>query len=289
MQKKSLLIAAFVLTMLKVKAQSTSIQEIKGFNHPESVVQHGNFLYVSDIGEKMEPSQIDGDGFISKVNFKKGKVEELKFITGLNAPKGSAFIDDVLYIADINRVVGYNVTTRQNVFELPVSGSKFLNDVEATKGKLYVSDTDLGKVFELDVKSKTYKLLATEIIPGANGLSYSDKTTKLYCVGFSNDGQNPNGNVYAIDLSSLKTEKISKYEGYLDGAVLKNNKLYISDWKAFEKKGVLAEIDLSKNEAHTITLANLINGPADFTVSTDGRYFIIPAMLDGSILIEKIQ
>jgi len=30
-----------------------------------------------------------------------------------------------------------------------------------------------------------------------------------------------------------------------------------------------------------------IGGPADFSISRDGQYFIIPAMIEGKVLIEK--
>ncbi|MCO4292317.1 hypothetical protein NF867_05510 [Solitalea sp. MAHUQ-68] len=286
--QKSLLIIAFISSSIYANAQS-GIKTITGFSHPESVCQHGSTIYVSNVGEKLEPDQKDNDGFISKVNLKTGKIEELKFITGLNAPKGLAIADNVLYVTDIDRVLGFNLKSKEKVFELTISESVFINDIEAAKGILYALATDNGKIFEIDIQNKTYKTIAFATVPGANGLSYSAKANKLYCAGFSSDGQKPNGNVYEINLTNKTMKKLSDYEGFLDGTALKAGKLYISDWKAFEKKGVLTEVDLNSNESHAIKLHDLISGPADFIISNDGNFFIIPEMIAGNILIEEIK
>ena len=65
------------------------IWEIDGFKNPESVIydKTTNALYVSNVnGSAIEK---DGDGFISKVSLE-GEILELRWLTGLNAPKGLA-------------------------------------------------------------------------------------------------------------------------------------------------------------------------------------------------------
>lgn len=263
---------------------------ISGFSNPESVILHGAKLYVSNIGKALAPDKKDGDGFISKVDYATGKIEMLHFLpaTGtLHAPKGSAVIGDILYVADIDRIVGFDLKTRKTVFELSVTASEFLNDVVAIGNKLYVSATDKGLIYEVDIKKKTAAPLAIDPVPGANGLSYDNATGKLYCVGFSKDNQTPNGGVYEIDLVQKTVAELPGYEGFLDGAAMADGRLYFSDWKGFEKKGVLEVMDLKTHTFDKVDLDELIAGPADFTLSADKQYFIIPVMLEGNVLVKK--
>ena len=59
---------------------------------PESVVYapKQDILLVSNIDGK--PDQKDQKGFISKVSLSSGSITELNWLTGLDAPKGMAFI-----------------------------------------------------------------------------------------------------------------------------------------------------------------------------------------------------
>lgn len=290
MQPKFLLLAAALVALIPGAQAQTDGRLIPGFSNPESVIRHGAKLYVSNIGKALEPDKKDGDGFISQVDYATGKIERLHFLpaTGtLDAPKGSAFIGDVLYVADIDRIVGFHIKTRKTVFELTVSGSKFLNDVVAAGNKLYVSATDKGLIYEVDVQQKTATPLAIDPVPGANGLSYDPATGKLYCVGFSKDNQTPNGGVYEIDLTQKAVAQLPGYEGFLDGAALADGKLYFSDWKGFEKKGILEVMDLKTHTFDQVAFDELIAGPADFTLSADKQYFIIPVMLESSVLVKK--
>ncbi|MCD6296427.1 MAG: ATP/GTP-binding protein, partial [Deltaproteobacteria bacterium] len=65
---------------------------------PESVLYDasGNILYVSSINGR--PTEKNGRGFISKVSLN-GKIEVLKWATGLDAPKGSAIHGNKLYVS----------------------------------------------------------------------------------------------------------------------------------------------------------------------------------------------
>lgn len=261
--------------------------DIPGFSHPESVLRKGNDLYVSNIGAKLEPDRKDGDGFISKVDYSTGRITELHYlpVSGtLDAPKGSAFIGSVLYVADIDRVVGFDIDSREKVFELTVPGKPFLNDIVAVQGKLIVSATDNGKLYEIDVTANTQAVLPVPAIPGANGLCYDEALGKLYCVGLSSDGHSPDGKVYEINLATHKITAPVNYKGLLDGVALYRDKLYVSDWKAFDRSGVVMEMDKKTQTAQQVPAPGPIGGPADFTLSADGQYLIIPALLEDKLM-----
>jgi hypothetical protein len=275
-------------TFLPTAQAQPPVKEIGGFHHPESVYQSGNNLFVADIGEAMEPVKKDGDGYIGKIDLSTGTLVDAHFLplTGsgvLHAPKGMAMEGDTLYIADIDRIVGFDVVTRQQVVELTIEGTGFLNDLVMGNGKLYASATDNGKIYEIDVRTRAYHALAIDSIRGANGL-YFEKG-KLYCVSIGSFAH-PDGAVFEIDLPGHTVKKIADYQGLLDGVSIVGNMLYFSDWKE-QGHGVVLSLNLTTKSVKTLPFPE-IAGPADLAVSKDHRYFIIPEMLTGKILFRPL-
>ncbi|HKK45851.1 MAG TPA: hypothetical protein VJ964_10035 [Balneolaceae bacterium] len=282
-------VIAFGLS-ITVQAQSIT-KTIEGFAHPESVVESGNYLYVGNVGNELQPSAKDGDGFISKVNVSTGKVEQLHFLPNgdatLNAPKGLTIADNTLYLADINRVMGFDLDSGKMVFELNIPEASFLNDVVAGDSQtLYVSGTSLGKIARINIPKQSYEFLDIPMIKGANGLDLSTDKTTLYCVGFGADNQ-PNGRITEIELDPLKAKTIGNYQGLLDGAQLYNGKLYFSDWKS-ENKGIINILDLQSNHVSMLDLSQTIGGPADFYLDQNSSILYVPSMLESKIYVIKL-
>ena len=110
---------------------------------PESVIHDvtNNILYVSNISG--DTSTKDGDGFISKITLN-GTIEILKWVEGLNAPKGLAISQEKLYVSDIDQVVKIDINTGTVEKTYNAPGAIFLNDVAAdTNGNVYVSVTSM--------------------------------------------------------------------------------------------------------------------------------------------------
>ena len=74
----------------------------------------GDFIYVSNVNG--DPTAKDGNGYISKL-YKSGEVCTNKFIEGLNAPKGMVIVNEVLYVTDIDKVLGFEVNSGKKTFE----------------------------------------------------------------------------------------------------------------------------------------------------------------------------
>lgn len=283
MKQAWIILSAMVVTM--VQAQPP-VKETGGFHHPESVLQSGTYLYVSDIGAAMEPVAKDGDGYIGKIDLTTGKLLDAHFLPTdgtLNAPKGMAMDGNTLYVADVDRIVAYDVVSRRRVAGIVIAGTGFLNDLVLGQGKLYASATDNGKIYAVDLKTLKYEALAVDSIAGANGLYYDAASQHLYCVSIGN-WSHPDGRVYVIDVSKGTMEKVGDYSGMLDGVALVGNTLYFSDWGK-DQQGVLLAMDLATHSVRK--LSGVVAGPADFSVSSDSRYFIIPEMLKGKILYRK--
>lgn len=181
MMKKSLNLALALLLGLSVKAQHKldKIWETDSIiNLPESVLPDtkAGILYVSIMGNSSD--QKDGIGGIGKLDMN-GKVIDLEWINGLNAPKGLAKHGNTLYAADITDVVVIDIPSSKILLKIPIEGSVFLNDITVSdKGVLYVSDTRTKKIHQI-INNKPSIYL--ENINGVNGLKAIGKD--LYIAG----------------------------------------------------------------------------------------------------------
>ncbi len=86
---------------------------VNGFTLPEGITSNGSRFFVSNQGK--DPLSKDGDGFITETDGH-GLIIKARFQKGtLNTPKGLAIIGDVLYVADLDRVVGFNINNAKGV------------------------------------------------------------------------------------------------------------------------------------------------------------------------------
>lgn len=141
---------------------------------PESVlyyqVKGQEYVFVSLI-DGQDPTAVDGKGGIAVLSVD-GKVVKKDWVTGLNAPKGMAVKDGILYVSDITELVAIDVSSAKVVARYPAKDSLFLNDVAAHAGDIYVSDSKTGKIHKLvGDKFETY----LEEQNGANGLTSVSK------------------------------------------------------------------------------------------------------------------
>jgi len=171
MKSKNILLAA-LLTAASLSAQAqNTLTEIWATEAtilvPESVFYSATdkLLYVAQIDGK--PGEKDGKGAIGKVGLD-GKIVDLNWVTGLNAPKGMGKIGSKLYVADVTDIVEIDFKTGKILKKYPVEGAKFLNDLTIdSKGNIYVSDSDMHKVHLLkDGKVSTHY----ETLTRPNGL-----------------------------------------------------------------------------------------------------------------------
>ncbi|HEY0611025.1 MAG TPA: ATP/GTP-binding protein [Chitinophaga sp.] len=170
---KHLLVAGCMLLSASAFSQQQTIALEKqwvtdtSLRIPESVYFDAakNVLYVSNI--EGASSEKDGKGFISRLS-PEGKMLDLQWVKGLNAPKGMGLYKGRLYVADLTEVVVIDISKGAIVQHIPVEGSVFLNDITFdNKGVLYVSDTRVGKVHQIkDGKVTTL----FEGVKGPNGL-----------------------------------------------------------------------------------------------------------------------
>ena len=291
-------VIALVFLLSGCKEPEPPFKVIGGFSSPESVIAGpgaGRF-YVSNVGEKLEPSTKDGDGFISALSAD-GTVIERKFLPTqgvLDAPKGMAVVGRVLYVADIDRIVGFDLASRAVVFELDLSAEKtvFLNDLTVIDSEtLAVSATDIGKVYEISIGPDPRYEVFIDKLPGANGLHYDAANRRLFVVSFGS-GSSFNGALSVISLAhgGGDLQKLTGPLGALDGVVLtEDGRVLFTDWVGYDKTGVLRSFSLDTKELSEVKLSEAPRGPADFFYDADSRKLWLPRMMEGTVLIERLR
>lgn len=260
-------------------------------HHPESVATDGQYYYVSDIGKALEPAAKDGDGVIWKLD-PDGKAKGNKpFVTGLNAPKGTALVGKTLFVTDIDQVRGFDITSGKPVRNIDLSsGTAFLNDITRKDDTtLLVTATDRNKIYIIHLDKDTThaeELIFSGSITGANGICYHAGMNRVYLNTFGNMADTP-GEIGYIDLNATERRfaPLTARKGLYDGiGLLNDHTLIVSDWMAFEKKGIVLSIDLESGKETILNPDTPIGGSADLTIDGSGN-IIIPEMMDGNLLL----
>lgn len=128
------------------------------FQFSEGVIpsQDGKLLYVSNtIGN---PMGRDGKGSISTVGLD-GKLINLDWVTGMNAPKDIQRYKNLIYAADLDEVVVVDANKAAIIQRIKIEGATLLHNIAIDeKGVVYVSDLFAGKVYKVEDNKATLYL-----------------------------------------------------------------------------------------------------------------------------------
>ena len=272
------------------KVDSEVVQKLAPtFNSPEGVISDGEFLFVSNVGVKLAPTEKDGDGRIMQLSLDgKEWLEKEKWAAiEFNAPKGMAIVGKMLYVADIDRVVEIDLKTiSQNyVYDFSRFGVNFLNDICVKDDQtLYVSATDANAIFEVNLVDQNLGILGTGELRGPNGIVYASEENKIYCAEYGTEDQ-PNGRLVAIDAENGTVNPLIEHEGYLDGlAMTAAGELLFSDWV----DGKLHKMKMTDNSLSIVPFDS-VGGPADFHYISGENKVWLPCMQESKLkLVEGI-
>ena len=261
--------------------------KIDGFQTPESVLydEEADVYLVSNINGT--PFDKDDNGFIAKVSPPPdAKLAEPAWIDGknekvtLNAPKGMAFLGDVLYVADIDTVRMFDRKSGEPKGEVKLKGATFLNDVAAGKDAVYVTDTALDKEFKpgktqgvWQIKGNKGTQIAKGDLGGPNGVLVQGDD--VWVVTFAT------GELYKLGKGGKKeaVEKLPK--GQLDGIVAgADGTLYISSWEGSSV--------FHGNAGSWTEGPSGVKSPADLAIDTKHNVLVIPLFQENRIEIHEV-
>lgn len=230
--KKSFLFSGLIITLSIISAtifaqenfMHENIEKLwtseQVFKVPESVCfdAERDVLYIANINGRS--NAVDGNGFISKLS-PSGEVIELKWVEGLNAPKGMGIFDGVLFVTDINRVVKIDIESGTVLKTFNAPEAEFLNDIAVDEmGIVYVSDMRTNEIYRVK-DGAIKKWIELFDYKGPNGL-------------FAEEGRlfiGVNNSIISVDLNSGDMIRFVSNTGGIDGLEgAYSNYFLISDW-----------------------------------------------------------
>lgn len=213
-----------------------------GLSTPESVLHDaGADVYlVSNINGS--PLEKDGNGFISRLS-PDGSVLALKWIDGeaqgvtLNAPKGMAIQDGVLFVADIDCIRMFDAASGAPAGQVCLENATFLNDVApGGDGSIFFTDSGFeagpegfapsgaDAVYRMIVAEERVVAVAKEPSLGApNGVAVGRRGIMVVTFG--------SGEVYRLTAEGDRTDVMPASERQLDGIeMLPDGGFVMSSW-----------------------------------------------------------
>lgn len=242
---------------------------ITSFQTPEGTLYYpeGPYILISNI--QGSPTAKDGKGYISALNLD-GKLIHPYFIRkNLDAPKGMALQDGILYVADIDRVQAFQLSKKGGSFlpgksfSLKKKGAKFLNDCALlNKETLLVTDTQKDIIWAIHLSTRDIAVWRS--LPSPNGIWVSPKDQRVYVVSWGE------GKFFALDYQG-KLLKSLTIAPSLDGITLCEHDLWISSWD-----GHLYKID--KSFKNVTKYPKVFVSPADITCFKKQKkpYLVVP-------------
>ncbi|MBX7147636.1 hypothetical protein K1X76_01000 [bacterium] len=251
--------------------------EVNGLKQPESVIydKAAHVFYVSNINGS--PMAKDNNGFISKIDDNQ-KIVSLTWVKGLSAPKGLALFQGKLYVADIDALVEIDVASAKITGKFVAPGAKFLNDVVADNGAVYVSDMLTNTIHKLE-NGKLTVWLQNAALENPNGLFIKGNILYVGTWGVMTNGfaTKVPGKMLAINLNTKEIKPLGNGEsiGNLDGVEADSHgSFFVTDWM----NGNLLHVS---KDGEAQILSKLNAGSADLTYVKNKKLLAIPMMNDG--------
>jgi sugar lactone lactonase YvrE len=246
---------------------------------PESVLYDPgtDALYVANIDGK--PDALDGNGFISKMTLD-GKITNLRWATGLNAPKGMGIHAGKLYVTDVYRLVVIDLQTGQaeKTYDAVDPKNAFLNDVTIDRaGTVYVSDSRFDKLYRLQ-EGKWTVIMEGEHLNRPNGLLSVDKNKLLL-------GCTKLGALRTLNLETKTMMTLAEGMAATDGIVPDGKDNYfVSDWN-----GQIFFVEATGDKQQLLdTRADKLN-TADIEYVKKAKLLLVPTFFGNKVVAYRVE
>lgn len=241
---------------------------------PESVKYDADndVLYVANI--QGNSNEKDGQGFISRVSTD-GEVLDLKWVTGIDAPKGMGVYEGKLYVTNIDEIVEIDIAAGKVTNHYSLEGAQFANDIDINDaGVVFASDSRGGKVYRLQ-RGTAEKWLESDKLQGPNGL-FTKKEHLL--IG-------TNGAVLRADYETGELEEFISNTGGIDGLEEVGDGYYIkSDWAG--------HVHLLHPEKEKLLLLNTADdniNAADIDFIPETNMLYVPTFNDNRVMAYELK
>ncbi|MBI3356970.1 MAG: hypothetical protein HY038_09415 [Nitrospirae bacterium] len=256
--------------------------QVTGLESPNSFVGDplGKEYFISNING--EPEARDNNGFITKLDAG-GRVINLKFIQGgfadvlLHAPKGLALVGQILYIADLDQLKGFDKTTGKLLVTVSFTapspqGRVSLTDVAAgPSGLLYASDQAANSIYQIETATnhRVTLLIHDDRLAGPAGVAVHPKTNHLIVVSWDKGKIleiTPEGQLAELESNGFFTSRFQNLSGV-----------------DFDRWGNMYVSDFTKGKIWRMTrdnrfqvIAEYLPTPADISIDRVNNLILVP-------------
>jgi len=231
-----------------------------------------DLIYVSNINEG--PWEKDGNGFLSKLDTD-GNIVDLKWVEGLDAPKGLAIFKGSLFVNDIDQLIEIDIEKGKIKSRTKIGGDPNLNGLTVDdSGVLYASGSKNFKIYRIE--KGLVEIFVEGDLGRPNGI-YSEKDRLLMLTNQTNK-------LMAIDKVSKEITMLADSLGHADGIVQIGDGSYIvSNWK-----GQLFYLSSSMDKTVILdTTTDEINA-ADIEFIQEKNLVLVPTFFDNRVRAYKL-
>ncbi|WP_033959697.1 T9SS type A sorting domain-containing protein [Psychroserpens jangbogonensis] len=162
-----------------------------------------------------------------------------------------------------SNIVGYDLTTEQQVTTVTISGASFLNGMTSDGvNTIYVTDFGQDKIHEIDF-SNFATPVATQIVANTqntpNGVLYDGDNNRLIYTSWGNNAQIKQVDLSNNQVSTIITTSLGNIDGIDDDAA---GNFYVSSWTPDR----ITKYDSNFQNPETVTTPSL-NNPADIGIN----------------------
>ncbi len=254
-----------------------------GLNHPACAYYDSpsKSIFVSNASDgaaSPKPS-----GWISKLD-PSGKMVVEHWAEKLNAPQGMRSASGILWVADVDEIVGIEIRSGHTSKRIKIDGAKLLKDVAVDNdGNLYVSDLEGQKIYKVS-QGKPEIFAEGDELEHPAGLLLHDELLVVAAMGNTDEkGAGPPGHLYSLDLSTGRKDTIAhNLAGALGGVELDGSGgYYVSDVRA-------GKIYRVSSEGEVTLLVEGFKGPADIGIADGDQLLLVPQALENKLTAYKL-
>lgn len=274
--RKSILFSLSILISAIVSAQPQLVKKWETdtlLKVPESVLydEKNKVLYVTNI-DGTDPWAEDGNGSVARVGLD-GKIINVSWVSGMNAPKGMGLFNGKLYVADLKNVRVIDVATGKVDAVIEVTGAQGLNDVSVDeKGVVYLSDMPGKKIWRIENGKQE---LFLENLNRPNGvLAHKSGFFVL-----------DNGILFKVGKDKSLTKITEGLEGGTDGIEnVGGNNYIVSCWA-----GIIWHVDADGTKTNLLDTREQKKNTADIGYDAKNRIVYVPTFWKNSVVAYELK
>ncbi|MEQ6120514.1 hypothetical protein [Reichenbachiella sp. MALMAid0571] len=240
----------------------------------ESVIydRERDVIYVANVN--LNPWEKDGNGFISKLDMD-GNIAELKWVEGLDAPKGMGIVNGSLFVNDIDQIIEIDIATRKIKGRTKIGGDPGLNDITVGEnGVIYASGSNSQKIYQLE--NGILDIVLDGDLGRPNGVLYAEDHLLMVS---SNSNK-----LFKINLATKEMVELADSLGRADGIVaLPAGGYLVSNWQ-----GEIYHISQNLHRTKILDTRNEKINSADIDFVREKNILLIPTFFDNRVKAYKL-